>query len=362
MGRILVRHTTDGCLALRCEPYDRAQVQRIRGIAGRRWDAREGCWVIPGGEGALERLVAVFGEAVHLATTSACAKPRGPRIASEQHGGLAAMVQELRLRNYSRRTQRAYVGHATRFLSQLQKEADQLEPGDARAYLLSLLDRGVSRAYQDQAVSAIRFLVREVLKRNELDADVPRPRAERKLPTVLNVVETREFLRAVANPKHRALLMLIYSAGLRVGEVVRLRPEDLDLGRHLVHVRGGKGRKDRYTLLSDVAVSAIAEYRAIYPTKIWLFPGGRPDRPIATRSVQKIVETVRRAAGIEKRLTPHTLRHTFATHLLESGTDIRYIQELLGHSSTRTTEIYTHVTERTLGRIRSPLDDLDSRS
>jgi integrase/recombinase XerD len=272
------------------------------------------------------------------------------------------MAQELRLRNYARRTQRAYMGHIGRFLGHIEKDPNRIEPGDARTYLVSLLDRGVSRAYQDQAVSAIRFLVHEVLKRPNLDADVPRPRKERKLPAVLNVAETREFPGAVANPKHRALLMLIYSAGLRVSEAVRLRPEDLDLGRHLVHVRGGKGRKDRYTLLSDVAATAIAEYRALYPTAVWLFPGARPDRPISARSVQKVVTTVRCVAGIQKRLTPHTLRHTFATHLLESGTDIRYIQELLGHNSTRTIEIYTHVTERTLSRIRSPLDDLDSRA
>jgi site-specific recombinase XerD len=153
--------------------------------------------------------------------------------------------------------------------------------------------------------------------------------------------------------------MLIYSAGLRVGEAVRLKPADLDLDRHLVHVRGGKGHKDRYTLLSAVAVSAVREYRSIYPVGTYLFPGDRIDRPLAVRSAQKIVATARRSAGIAKHMTPHTLRHSFATHLLEAGTDLRYIQELLGHASTKTTEIYTHVSKRNIARIRSPLDDLD---
>jgi integrase len=307
MARIMAWCTDDGRLALRCQPYDRALIERIRSIAGRQWDPEGKHWIIPGGGGALERIVAMFGEALvqRVSEASDVEPPAGigapftetevpparevcnVRSPAAADGALERLAQELRLRNYSRRTQRAYVGHAGRFLREVGKQAAELVPGDARAYLVSLLDRGVSRAYQDQAVSAIRFLIREVLKRPELDADVPRPRRERKLPSVLNQAETRNFLAAIQNPKHRALLMLIYSAGLRVGEVVRLRADDLDLERHLVHVRGGKGHKDRYTLLSDIAVRAIAEYRALYPTAIFLFPGARPDRPIATRVYRK---------------------------------------------------------------------------
>src|SRR5919106_3184555 len=151
----------------------------------------------------------------------------------------------------------------------------------------------------------------------------------------------RRLLAQLENPKHRALVMLIYSAGLRVGEAVRIRTVDLDLDRGVVHVRGGKNRKDRYTLLSRIAMLAVQEYQRTQTQTAggFLFPGARPDRPLAVRSAQKIVAEACRRAGIAKKATPHTLRHSFATHLLENGTDLRYIQELLGHSSTKTTEI-----------------------
>jgi site-specific recombinase XerD len=274
---------------------------------------------------------------------------------------LGRVRDELRLRNYSRKTEKAYLSHLRRFLMAAGKLPDQLEPGDARAYLLTLVERELSRAYQDQAVSAIRFLAHRILHRPELCQDVPRPKKQRQLPSVLSGAEVRRMLARVPNAKHRALLMLIYSAGLRVGEAVRLRIEDLDLERRLVHVRAGKGRKDRYTLLSDVATRAVLEYRRTHPAGTYLFPGQRLDRPLAVRSAQHIVARAREAAGIAKRLTPHTLRHSFATHLLEAGTDLRYIQELLGHASSQTTEIYTHVSNRSLARIRSPLDDVSDK-
>ena len=204
----------------------------------------------------------------------------------------------------------------------------------------------------------MRFLLRHVLRRPDLVEATPRPRRVRQLPVVLSTQEVRAVLAALANPKHRAAIMLMYGAGLRVSEVVRLRPGDLDADRHLVHVRGGKGRKDRYTLLSDVAYDAVRVYVQAFRPPVWLFPSTTPSRHISARSIQKVVARAGRTAGVKKALTPHVLRHSFATHLLEAGTDLRYIQELLGHSSSKTTEIYTHVTRRDLARIRSPLDDL----
>ena len=218
----------------------------------------------------------------------------------------------------------------------------------------------MSRAHYGQIVSAVRFLLRHILLRPDLIGAAPWPRRQRALPTVLSVEKVRQLLAVTDNPRHRALLMLLYSTGMRVSEVANLRIADIDPDRHLVHVRRGKGRKDRYTLLSDVAWTAL---RDIIPlsqdaTDAWLFPADRPSRHVNVRTIQKVVARARAKAGIRKRLTPHTLRHSFATHLLESGTDIRYIQELLGHASTRTTEIYTHVTHRDLARIRNPLDAL----
>jgi site-specific recombinase XerD len=417
MVHIHVRLAAPERLALSCERYHRATIRLIRDIPGRRWDTETRCWTIPFTDDAIEQLRAKFGDRLRLATALVertgpnaraadlatastgrapetgtpveassgrgdCISPPAPRpdaghapdtpadmptrasVPPAEHAEVIARVrEELRLRNYSRKTERAYTNHLTRFLRATGRSPYELEPEDARRYLLALLDRNLSRAYQDQAISAIRFLAVHVLDRSDLVANAPRPRRERRLPSVLSADEVRRLLGAVANAKHRALLMLTYSAGLRVGEVVRLRVADLDLDRGMVHVRGAKNRKDRYTLLSETAVHAVRIYSQQSPRTVgprdFLFPGARPDRPLAVRSAQKIVARARRTAGIMKPTTPHTLRHSFATHLLEGGTDIRYIQELLGHASTKTTEIYTHVSQRKLNRIRSPLDEID---
>jgi site-specific recombinase XerD len=228
------------------------------------------------------------------------------------------------------------------------------------AYVMHLIEeRGVSRACHNQVVSALRFLCETVLDRPAVALRIPRPRREHRLPEVLSPGEVARMLSKARNLKHRALLMLLYSAGLRVGEVARLRPADLDTERGLLRVRQGKGRRDRYTLLARKAAEAVRLYRAAFPVDDWLFPGARPGRHLTTRSVQRVVAQAARAADLPKRVTAHTLRHSFATHLLERGTNLRIIQELLGHQAARTTQIYTHVASSTLAAVRSPLDDLE---
>ncbi|MGC9338026.1 MAG: tyrosine-type recombinase/integrase, partial [Candidatus Cloacimonadia bacterium] len=163
---------------------------------------------------------------------------------------------------------------------------------------------------------------------------------------------------SVNNIKHKAILMLVYSAGLRVSEVVKLKPEDIDSKRNSVFIKGAKGRKDRYTILSDVALKTLRQYWEKSKPKKWLFPSQDKERHITTRTTQKIFSNACKKANIIKNVTVHSLRHSFATHLLESGTDLRYIQELLGHKSSKTTEIYTHVSKSSIGKIVSPLDKL----
>ena len=186
---------------------------------------------------------------------------------------------------------------------------------------------------------------------------IDRPRKGKPLPKVLSEEEVKRLLDAPMNSKHRAMLMLVYSAGLRSGELLALRPDDLDRARSLLRVQSGKGNKDRYTLLSQRAVEAVDSYLSEWKPKRMLFEG-QNGGPYSRQSLAKVFQAAMQKAGIQRDLTLHSLRHSFATHLLERGTDIRYIQELLGHASTRTTEIYTHVTPRTLGRIKSPLDEL----
>jgi site-specific recombinase XerD len=204
----------------------------------------------------------------------------------------------------------------------------------------------------------LKFYYGTVLKKKFI-YEVRRPRKDKKLPVVLSPEEVAKILGVVGNIKHRAILMLVYSAGLRVGEVVRLKPEDIDSNRMLIHIRGSKGRKDRYTMLSKRALETLNRYWKVYKPTKWLFEGARAGRYISIRTVQKIFEHACEKAGMKKDITVHTLRHSFATHLLETGTDLRYIQELLGHAHSKTTEIYTHVSTQSIGKIKSPLDSLN---
>ncbi len=284
--------------------------------------------------------------------------PGRPAAPTPTERTLARMKEELVLRGYSPKTRRVYFGHARRFLA-LSAPADQLQADDARRFVRSLLDeKAVTHAYADQAVSALKFLYERVLRRPLDELDLPRPKRQRKLPVVLSEEEVVAILRAVRNPKHRAILMVIYSHGLRVGEVVRLREDDIDAQRGLLHIRQAKGRKDRFVSLSIVALKAVRDYQRAFRPRGWLFPGQRPGRHLHERSVQSVFKRACERAGITKRVTVHTLRHCFATHHLERGTDLRYIQTMLGHRSPQTTQIYTHVMNRDLARIRSPLDDL----
>lgn len=264
--------------------------------------------------------------------------------------------ERLLLEGYAPRTRKSYLGHIRRFLTRTALRPEAVRRDDVRGYLRSQLERGIGRSTHTQIASALKFLFTHVLEQPWVVDDLPRPRRERKLPTVLSRDEVEGLVAVVENPKHRAILLLMYSAGLRVGEAVRLRRLDLDRERGMIHVRGGKGRKDRVTLLSERALTAVDEHlRSEWPGP-WLFSGGRPGRHLTARSVQKVVSRAANEAGIRKKVTTHSLRHSFATHLLEAGTDLRYIQALLGHTSPTTTQIYTHVSRTALGRIISPLD------
>jgi integrase/recombinase XerD len=222
----------------------------------------------------------------------------------------------------------------------------------------AVIARGLSYSAHAQTVSAIRFLYRWVLQRPLEALHLPSPKKERRLPAVLGKEAVLSLLSAIKNEKHRALVVLTYGSGLRVSELVRLRVDDLEPDRGTLRVRKGKGKKDRYTLYSAPAHRAVEAYMRLYQPSTWLFPGQRPGRHLTARSAQKVVERARKLMNLPDHATPRALRHSFATHLLESGTDLRYIQELLGHASSRTTEIYTHVTRRDLAQIRGPLEEL----
>lgn len=342
--------------------YDREIIDIVRVFRTRRWQPGRRRWSIERSE--LAGLVVALqrrGIAVDIApaikfSVQLDQTVPAPALAPDRADQLTAVERELKLRQYSPRTRRAYLKVLRRFLHTLGPgdiDADRL-----RGYLLTFVERDISAGYHSQLVAALRFFCEHVLHNRSLAGAIPSPKRPRALPAVLSTAEVRRLFDALGNPKHRVMALLLYSAGMRVSELTRLRVADLDADRELIRIRRGKGNKDRYTLYSRTAAAAVRSYRELYLPTVWVFPGPRADRPISARTVQKVLSKAAVRAGIEKRVTPHTLRHSFATHLLEQGIDLRHIQELLGHASLETTQIYTHVTRHDLARVRSPLDTL----
>lgn len=327
-------------------PYNLAYIAKIKTIEGYKWHPDEKYWSVPYDNNVLERLLFIF---------------RGERIEVEpalhaREEPFEDLHKELVARKYSPKTVKAYIYYNKEFLRFAGKIVKEITNEDVRNYLFHLADKKrASTSSLNIAISALRFYYGEILKRNFV-YEIKRPHKDKKLPVVLSREEISRMLPSIANIKHKAILMLIYSAGLRVSEVVRLKLGDIDAHRKLIHVKGGKGRKDRYTILSDVAMETVRIYINAYNPEDWLFPGRENRWHITTRTVQRIFEDAIQKAGIGKDVGVHSLRHSFATHLLESGVDLRYIQELLGHKSSKTTEIYTFVSNKELCKIKSPLD------
>jgi integrase/recombinase XerD len=269
------------------------------------------------------------------------------------------MIEDMVLRNLSPLTIRIYVDCVAHFARHFGTSPEHLGPEHIRAYLLYLArDRKASWSYFNQTRCALRFLYGTTLDRPWVDDGVVCPRVPKKLPVVLSPEEVAQFFAAVDNLKHRAILMTAYAAGLRLSEVVSLRVADIDSRRMVLRVRQGKGREDRDVMLSPRLLAVLRRYWQAARPRDYLFPGARPDRPISPRSVQKVCQAALIVSGLKKRVSLHSLRHSFATHLLEAGTDLRTIPILLGHNHLSTTTRYTHVSTERLRSTRSPLDRL----
>ena len=265
------------------------------------------------------------------------------------------LKEELHSRKYSAKTIVSYIHYNRDFCRILQKPAEQILEWDFKKYLYYLdAVKNLSSSSMNMAISAVRFFYNNVMKKN-IGTDQYRPRNDKRLPGVLSREEIEKLLDTEQNPKHRLLLMMTYSSGLRVSEVITLKREHIDFYRKTLLVRGAKGRKDRITLLSDRASVFLQEYCRCYDISDWLFPG-LDGYHLHIRSAQNIFEKAAKNANIQKTVSIHCLRHSFATHLLEGGTNIKYIQALLGHANLKTTERYTHIARQNIFRIQSPLD------
>ena len=232
-----------------------------------------------------------------------------------------------------------------------------IKPEQINKYILDLIKiKNIYISQQNQRINAIKFYYEKLLGREKQYYTLHRPKKEHKLPKVLSKNEVKRILNSCNNIKHRCILMLIYSAGLRRSELIDLKISDIDSERMVINIKGAKGKKDRISLLSENTLLILRDYYKNYKPHNFLFEGQNGGKYSAT-SVANILKKSAQKAGLTKNVTPHTLRHSFATHLLEQGTDLRYIQELLGHNSSKTTEIYTHVSKKAIDKIKNPIDD-----
>jgi integrase/recombinase XerD len=261
---------------------------------------------------------------------------------------------------YPPTTVRTYTAMMTAFLKHVApKEAGDCTAEDlARMVENYILPNGLSYSYQNQLISAVKKFYKEIYREVIDPGEFTRPRARHKLPNVLSKEEVKKILAAPMNEKHRVMLSIIYGCGLRRSELIALEPNDIDSDRMLLTIRQSKGFKDRVVPISRKLIDMVEDYIRRYRPMVYLFEGQYQGQHYSTTSVEKVFHMCCEKAGIRKNITLHGLRHSYATHLLEAGTDLRYIQKLLGHKSSRTTEIYTHVTEKSIQKIRSPFDDL----
>jgi integrase/recombinase XerD len=268
------------------------------------------------------------------------------------------MQEDLLLKAYSPNTQRSYLRCVRNFAKHYMISPAEMGEQEVRDFLLHLVrDRQASPATLDMHVNALKFLYNITLKRPEVVKRIAHPKKPKTLPVILSPEEVLQIFAAIRSVKHKAIIATAYAAGLRISEVCGLRIADIDSQRMRIHVHAGKGKKDRYVMLAESLLDLLRQYyQKARPQGEYLFPGYNPQRPICTTAVSKVLQKVVRQLGLTKKVSMHTLRHCFATHLLERGTDIRILQVLLGHSSIRTTLRYTHVTDPLVQKLVSPLD------
>jgi len=272
------------------------------------------------------------------------------------------MAEDLKLRRYKPSTCDNYLRCARAYAAYHRRSPQEMGIEEVRAFLLHLVqERKVSPATHHQYVAALKFLYATTLKRPEVAVAIPWPKVPHTLPSILSGTEVEALLDAMGSVKFRTIVLTAYGAGLRINEVCSLGVEDIDSKRGLIHVREGKHGRDRYVMLGSRVLLALRTYwRVTRPTGARLFPGHKPDAVISHEAVRKALRQAAERSKLTKRVTPHILRHSFATHLLELGTDVRVIQALLGHKSIRTTARYAQVSQAHVGRTRSPVDTLGS--
>lgn len=353
-----------------------AQDAIIKRIAGRRYESDTQTWIIPAEQeilaeirDAYQKMGAKIIDRIPVSGQDFQKKQASYQVWKSRWQAkceyriwsvLSKYIDSLIAMRYSLRTMDTYVGPFVHYLKHIgSDQIDQTTNEQMDAYLSGLSQQKISDSTLHSAVNAIKYYYEYVSKNSEMEIrQIKRPKKGRPLPTILSIGEVDRLLRATENLKHSTILYTLYSTGIRLGEILGLRVADLWWERDQILVKGGKGKKDRIVPLSAVLKRLLTQYFEEYRPMYWIFEGQDQQSPYAERSLQLVVQRAARRAGITKRVTPHTLRHCFATHLLDGGIDVRYIQELLGHSHIHTTLIYTHVTNAQLSKVETPLDKL----
>lgn len=345
-------------------PFHQELVSRVRELVGRRWSVELQCWLVPY-EGLDEAALQQHFAGLARMERAFDGRPLGGQqlqaLSHPQQTALLAFERWMRQKRYSASSIKTYTDAlAVFFRFYPDRSLDSLNTDDLVAFNHDyIIKNNYSYSYQNQVVNAIKLYYRQ-FSHGEMQVDaVERPRKAQRLPHVLSMEEVTRILKAPTNLKHRCMLQLIYGCGLRRGELLALRHTDIDPHRKVLWVRGAKGQKDRMLPLSQRLLKVIVDYQHAYPTENWLFEGQKAGQPYDERSLQSVFKNACAKAGVQAKATLHWLRHSYATHLLEAGTDLRYIQVLLGHKSSKTTELYTWVTKPAFDRLVSPIDQLD---
>mgnify|MGYP006283808103 CR=1 FL=1 len=344
--------------------YNKVVIRKINSIPGSCWNRKRKHWTFENSYSNLALFLEMFKDKYLFFDSKVKEFAAADAITDYlNYYYLPQFEKKLKLKGYSKSTIKSYINHNKRFINYIQKDLFSITMDDLNNYILFLIEeRENTHSFANQFISAFKTFNNLILELEGINNKLFRPKKKKKLPKVLNKREVKEIIASVDNLKHQLILILTYSAGLRVSEVVKLKISDIDPDRMLIYISSAKGYKDRYTLLSESAVTKIKLYLQAFNvqkhSKQWLFPGQDKERHLSKRSVQKVFKRACKKAGINKEVGIHSLRHSFATHLLEQGVDLRYIQNLLGHKSSTTTEIYTHVSNKNLIEITNPFDKL----